>query len=483
MVKKAIVIAAVIAAVVLAVFYYNIHTARTAASGSIDAYNELARSYNEKIEKYNAAASSIAAANEELQGVLNEAGSLADQNKKAYEPGTLEKLQKAIKTAEGRLAEVPVQFDPFEMRELQSSFNKSDLEIQKMEADVAAAGVEEAMTKIPEIPAVPDYSEQIKAVQDAQKSYETSVQKLANVTAPPDDFVSGRLKRISTVVETGAVTKEQDPNGLLGEKGGYTGCVYFLDERVDRELLPEEAFKKAPDEDEDKAAAGASDEDPAEADTAQENAAEGGTSAENTAEAGPTAESSAEAGTAADSAAEAGTEADSAAEAGTAADSAAEAGTTADSSAEAGTAADSAAATGTSAESAAEAGSSGELQGSTASGTTVENAAEGGTTAENAAASETAASETSEEKEQKPKEVIDVVMIGTVGGGAVEIFPTEEDAQARIEYLRFFEGSLMDPGAFDVEKTCVIRASKYLDAVEQKELIEKIREELLATDE
>lgn len=457
MVKKAIVIAAVIAAVVLAVFYYNIHTARTAASGSIDAYNELARSYNEKIEKYNAAASSIAAANEELQGVLNEAGSLADQNKKAYEPRTLEKLQKAIKTAEGRLVEAPVQFDPFEMRELQSSFNKSDLEIQKMEADVAATGVEEAMTKIPEIPAVPDYSEQIKAVQDAQKSYENSVQKLANVTAPPDDFVSGRLKRISTIVETGAVTKEQDPNGLLGEKGGYTGCVYFLDERVDRELLPEEAFKKAPDEDEDKAAAGASDEDPAEADTARENAAEGGTSVENAAEAGTTAESSAEAGTAADS------------------------------SSEAGTAADSAAAAGTSVESAAAAGASGELESSPASGTTAEDTAEGGTsagtTAENAAASETAASEISEEKEQKPKEVIDVVMIGTVGGGAVEIFPTEEDAQARIEYLRFFEGSLMDPGAFDVEKTCVIRASKYLDAVEQKELIEKIREELLATDE
>lgn len=457
MVKKAIVIAAVIAAVVLAVFYYNIHTARTAASGSIDAYNELARSYNEKIEKYNAAASSIAAANEELQGVLNEAGSLADQNKKAYEPRTLEKLQKAIKTAEGRLVEAPVQFDPFEMRELQSSFNKSDLEIQKMEADVAATGVEEAMTKIPEIPAVPDYSEQIKAVQDAQKSYENSVQKLANVTAPPDDFVSGRLKRISTIVETGAVTKEQDPNGLLGEKGGYTGCVYFLDERVDRELLPEEAFKEAPDEDEDKAAAGASDEDPAEADTAQENAAEGGTSVENAAEAGTTAESSAEAGTAADS------------------------------SSEAGTAADSAAAAGTSVESAAAAGASGELESSPASGTTAEDTAEGGTsagtTAENAAASETAASEISEEKEQKPKEVIDVVMIGTVGGGAVEIFPTEEDAQARIEYLRFFEGSLMDPGAFDVEKTCVIRASKYLDAVEQKELIEKIREELLATDE
>ena len=457
MVKKAIVIAAVIAAVVLAVFYYNIHTARTAASGSIDAYNELARSYNEKIEKYNAAASSIAAANEELQGVLNEAGSLADQNKKAYEPRTLEKLQKAIKTAEGRLVEAPVQFDPFEMRELQSSFNKSDLEIQKMEADVAATGVEEAMTKIPEIPAVPDYSEQIKAVQDAQKSYENSVQKLANVTAPPDDFVSGRLKRISTVVETGAVTKEQDPNGLLGEKGGYTGCVYFLDERVDRELLPEEAFKKAPDEDEDEEAAGASDEDSAEADTARENAAEGGTSVENAAEAGTTAESSAEAGTAADS------------------------------SSEAGTAADSAAAAGTSVESAAAAGASGELESSPASGTTAEDTAEGGTsagtTAENAAASETAASEISEEKEQKPKEVIDVVMIGTVGGGAVEIFPTEEDAQARIEYLRFFEGSLMDPGAFDVEKTCVIRASKYLDAVEQKELIEKIREELLATDE
>ena len=112
MVKKAIVIAAVIAAVVLAVFYYNIHTARTAASGSIDAYNELARSYNEKIEKYNAAASSIAAANEELQGVLNEAGSLADQNKKAYDPRTLEKLQKAINEAgEEIISQIAETFD------------------------------------------------------------------------------------------------------------------------------------------------------------------------------------------------------------------------------------------------------------------------------------------------------------------------------------------------------------------------------------
>lgn len=428
MVKKAIGIAAVIAAVALAVFFYNIHSARTAASGSIDAYNELARSYNEKIEKYNAAASGIAAANEELQGVLNEAGSLIEQDRKAYEPETLEKLQKAVKTAEGKLVEVPVQFDPFEMRELQGGFNRNDLEIQKLEADAAAAAVEEAAAKIPEIPAVPDYSEQIKEVQDAQKKYESSVQKLANVTAPPDDFVSGRLKRISTVVETGAVTKEQDPNGLLGKKGGYTGCVYFLDERVDRELLPEEAFKKAPEKEDDPSAG-----DAAGAGTSQESAAESGTSAETASDSGTTAQS--------------------------------------------------AAGNGTGAESAAEAGSSGQPEGSPASGATAENADEGGTAAENAAASETAEPSAGEKKDEKPEEWIDVVMIGTVGGGAVEIFPTEEDAQARIEYLRFFEGSLMDPGAFDVEKTCVIRASKYLETTQQKELIEKIREELLATEE
>ena len=273
--------------------------------------------------------------------------------------------------------------------------------------------------------------------------------------------MSGRLKRISTVVETGAVTKEQDPNGLLGEKGGYTGCVYFLDERVDRELLPEEAFKKAPEEEE--------------KEKKEDKDGEAGTDAEE--------EDTEEDDTSAGDAAEAGTSQESAAEAGTSAEIASESGTTAESAAKDGTSAESAAEDGTTAESAAEAGSSGDPEGNPASGSTAENADEGGTAAENAAASETSEPAASEEKDEKPKELIDVVMIGTVGGGAVEIFPTEEDAQARIEYLRFFEGSLMDPGAFDVEKTCVIRASKYLETTQQKELIEKIREELLATDE
>ena len=453
MVKKGIRIAAVIAAVVLAVFYYNIHSARTAASGAIETYNELARSYNEKIEKYNAAASGIGSANETLQGVLNEAGALVDQNKKAYEPETLKTLKKAIKTAEGSLVEVPVQFDPFEIRELQNSFNKNDFEIQKLEADAAAAAVEDAMTKIPEIPEVPDYKEQIEAVRAAQKSYQNSVQKLANVTAPSDTFVNERIRRIGTVVETGAVTKDQDPNGLLGEKGGYIGCIYFLDERVDRELLPKEAFKEVSEEQnekkkevkgaEDGSDSAGEDTDPSE--TAAEAAASGAT--EGNADDGATA--SAE--TAAEAAA-------SGATAGNAAD-------------------------GATTEAAAGTGSSGEKESSAAVDTTLENASEDGTAAGNAASTETSAASAVEEKEQGPEEVIDVVLIGTMGGGAVEIFPTEEDAQARIEYLRFFEGSLMEPGAFDVEGTCVLRASKYLDVVEQKELIEKIREELLATDE
>ena len=445
MVKKGIRIAAVIAAVVLAVFYYNIHSARTAASGAIETYNELARSYNEKIEKYNAAASGIGSANETLQGVLNEAGALVDQNKKAYEPETLKTLKKAIKTAEGSLVEVPVQFDPFEIRELQNSFNKNDFEIQKLEADAAAAAVKDAMTKIPEIPEVPDYKEQIEAVRAAQKSYQNSVQKLANVTAPSDTFVNERIRRIGTVVETGAVTKDQDPNGLLGEKGGYIGCIYFLDERVDRELLPKEAFKEVSEEQNEKKkeVKGAED--------GFDSAGEDTDPSETAAEAAASGATAGNAGTAAEAAA-----------AGATAGNAADGATT---------------------EAAAGTGSSGEKESSAAVDTTLENASEDGTAAGNAASTETSAASAVEEKEQGPEEVINVVLIGTIGGGAVEIFPTEEDAQARIEYLRFFEGSLMEPGAFDVEGTCVLRASKYLDVVEQKELIEKIREELLATDE
>ena len=391
--KKAIGIAAAVLALAAGFFIYTVWSARAEASAAVEAYNSAAQDYNDSIAPYNQAASEIAEANGELQAVLDSAQAVLDKGEEAYEPDTQDLLESAVQKAEKVLAEVPVQIDPFEMRNVPAGFSTDQLELAQHEAETAQKAVEESLEKIPEVPEVPDYTQEIEAVRSAQKNYEKSVRKLANITSPPDSFVKERLERIDTVVQAEAVSAGNDPNGLLGTKGGYLGCVYFLDERIDRSLLPQEAFEKdgkKASEDE-KAPESSSEEEASAADSATEEAAasEGGTAAE-------------------------------AAEAGTAA------------------------------------------------------AAEGGTAAEAAAAGEDS---------PKKNPSIDVVMIGTAGGGAVEIYSSREEAEKRAEYISFFDGSVMDAGSCAIEGTCLIRTSKYLDEEGQEKLTRAVREALLTVDE
>ena len=414
--KKAIIIAAVILALAAGFFAYTIIGARTAAAGAVEAYNAAVQEYNKSISAYNEAASGITEANDKLQKALDAAQTVLDKGEAAYEPDTQDQLESAVQKAKKSFVEAPVQIDPLEEREVPGSFNSKDLELAQHEAETALKAVEEAKGKIPETPEVPDYAKELEAVQTAQKKYEDSVQKLANITAPSDSFVRERIERIGTVVEAEAVTAEHDPNGLLGQNGGYIGCVYFLDERVDRNLLPQEAFEKEKEKSE-----------------ASQTASTESAAAEETADTGDTA----------------------------AAEETADTGKTA------------------AAEETADTGETAAAEVTAGAGETV--AAEG-----IAASGETAAAAATEAAAQpaKPKEnTIDVVMIGTAGGGAVEVFATEEEAKNRAEYISFFDGSVMEAGPCEVEGTCVIRASKYLEEEEQKKLIKEVREALLAVEE
>ena len=73
--------------------------------------------------------------------------------------------------------------------------------------------------------------------------------------------------------------------------------------------------------------------------------------------------------------------------------------------------------------------------------------------------------------------------IGTEGGGAVEVFATEEEAKNRAEYIAFFDGSVMEAGPCLVEGTCVIRASRHLEAEDQQKLLREVRDALLSVEE
>ena len=420
--KKIAIAAAVIAALIFAAFFFTVWSARKASQAAIDAYNAAAEKYNEEISPYNEAVNQIASENEELQKILDRAKADVDSGDAAYKPETLEDLKKELEKAQKLPAELPALIDPFDKMAAPAGFSKKELNIQQQEAEASLEAVKEAEANIPETPEVPDFSEAENSLLEKCEAYEKSVRMLKNVTSPEDSFVKERLGKVDTIVGTGAVTKEYDPNGLLGKKGGYTGCVYFLDERIDRELLPSDDFRKpgqaAPEEE---STAGG---------TESEAAEEGmtGTTGETAAEEASTGETAA----AADTAERAAT-----GETAAAADTAEQAST-----------------------------------GETASSA---DTAERATTGETSAAADAAGGE-------PLKDNPDAIMIGTAGGGAVEIFSSREDAEARMEYLAFFDGSVMAAGSYDIEGTCVIRTSKYLSEEQQKELTKKIREALLEVD-
>lgn len=71
---------------------------------------------------------------------------------------------------------------------------------------------------LPDMPEVPDYTDAIKTVADAQLAYEDSVQGLKQITAPADDFVLERLQKVDTITAMDAVTEDHDPNGKLNKQ-------------------------------------------------------------------------------------------------------------------------------------------------------------------------------------------------------------------------------------------------------------------------
>ena len=391
--KKILAVAAAVVLLAACFFIYRIWNARKAASSAVEAYNAAAQEYNDAISPYNEAAAGIADENTKLQTALDSADAVLKKGGEAYEPDTQKKLEKAVKKARKSLMEAPVLIDPFEIRTVPAVFSTKELALLQDEAETAREMAEDAKGKIPAVPEVPDFSEEINEVGTAQKNYENSIRMLANITKPSDRFVKERLERIKTVIQAEAVTPENDPNGLLGKKDGYIGCVYFLDESVDQSLLPKEAFSKK--------------EKKEKKDTADE------------AMSADTAATVSEA-TSADTA---GTEAEAAS--------------------------------------------------SDRAGTETEAEASSADTAAAAAEAVPAARENG----------ADVVMIGTAGGGAVEVFASREEAEKRAEYISFFEGSVMDAGSCTVEGTCLIRTSKYLSGDQQEKLTKKIREALLAVDD
>lgn len=64
----------------------------------------------------------------------------------------------------------------------------------------------------------------------------------------------------------------------------------------------------------------------------------------------------------------------------------------------------------------------------------------------------------------------EVIDKGTEGGGAVEVYANEDDANKRNEYLGTFDGTIFSNGYHTVHGTCVVRISDEMTASQQQEL-------------
>lgn len=71
---------------------------------------------------------------------------------------------------------------------------------------------------------------------------------------------------------------------------------------------------------------------------------------------------------------------------------------------------------------------------------------------------------------------------GTDAGGAVEVYRSSDEAEARNTYLSAFDGSILAPGSHKVLGTIVIRTSDTLKASEQQVLTDAIVEAFIALD-
>ncbi len=202
---------------------------------AVESYNSAAEIFNEKISSYNEAAQAVIDANKELQDTIDSAQNVIDAGETPFDEKTLEELKSSLSEAVEEKEADPKLIDEYEAIEVDQDSKKEELD--ELKAQVTEDIETMDAYEIPESPEIPDYSKTISELADEQKAYEDSVTGLKQVTAPSDDFVIERLQTIKTITDIGAVTEETDVNNLLNKQGGYIGCVYFADSRVDRSEL------------------------------------------------------------------------------------------------------------------------------------------------------------------------------------------------------------------------------------------------------
>lgn len=205
------------------------------AEAAVSSYNEQVAIYNDAATAFNASIQPIVDSNGVLDEVIAVSQALLDAGEIPFDPQTKTDLERAIDVAVHSKVSVPAEIPLKEELTIPDNATAEDLEYLTSMASSEAEALR--LIEVPAPISQPDYSATTEALLDAQSAFKRSVLIQKQVTAPSDDFVLERLKQIDTILSLAAVTSSNDPNGLLGKEGGYIGCIYFSDSRVDKTQL------------------------------------------------------------------------------------------------------------------------------------------------------------------------------------------------------------------------------------------------------
>ena len=165
--------------------------------------------YVKAVNNYNKAVSYVTEKNTELDKSIEKINNLIDKSEKVIDENVITNAKEATKKA-GAAKRV---------------IGKKPKTTEKL--------IEE--TKKLEKPL--DYSTELKELEEAYSTYDTSIKQYKQLTNPSEEFIIQRLKTIDDVVDVRAVTEDHDPNGQLHKPGGYTSTVYFESKTVDQSKL------------------------------------------------------------------------------------------------------------------------------------------------------------------------------------------------------------------------------------------------------
>lgn len=172
-------------------------------------YFQVKKPYEQAVNDFNSAVSSVELKNKELDAVISDAKTVMEKGDKPYDENTISNLTVAVADAESNRREIPELPDK----------------------------TEEIISKTNELNAPIDYSAFIDTVKEKQLALENSILQQKQIIAPEENFIIQRIQGVEGVSGIQAVTEDHDPNGNLNKAGGYTASVYFSSSLINQDEL------------------------------------------------------------------------------------------------------------------------------------------------------------------------------------------------------------------------------------------------------